>query len=97
MLLPGFAHRADAGSGEKLLSAVPAFLRPGLQALIPLLRRHPLFSALLSILVPGTTAGQGTARSGGPAKWVGAAMLGFKVLGFWRRFRSARASKKTRR
>lgn len=98
LLLPGFAHRADVGSGEKMLSALPSFLRPWLQAWVPMLRRHPLYSALLSFVLPGTNRTEGDTRgAGAPAKWAGALVLGIKIIGFWRRFQGGRKSRHRRK
>jgi hypothetical protein len=99
ILMPGFLKRAHVGDGDALLSAVPAFLRPGLQALLPMLRRHPLSAALLSFLV-GLPSGGSLKKATGSVKWAGAAMVSLKAYRLWRRvvaYRAARAARRAER
>jgi len=95
LLVPGFRRRAEAGNVEGLLSTLPAFLQPVAQILLPLLRRHPLSSALLSLLL-GLPSSTRLRKAGGSAKWAGAAVLGFKAWGLWRRFSTYRTTRRQR-
>ena len=99
MIVPGFRKRAHAGASESLLASLPGFLQPALRSAWPFLQRHPVSAALLSMLL-GRSADARGASVAGPAKWMGMAVVGFKVLGAWRkvsRYRQARRLRKAER
>lgn len=96
LLVPGFARRAQVGDGNAWLAGLPGFLQPALQAVLPLLRRHPVGAAVISLLLglPGSGA---LRRAGGSAKWAGAALLGLKAYRLWRRVSDYRAERRQRK
>ena len=96
MLVPSFARRADVGDGSSWLAAMPGFLQPALQAVLPLLRRHPVGAALASLLL-GLPGGGTLRRAGSSAKWAGATLMGIKVYRLWRRLSVYRLERSEKR
>jgi hypothetical protein len=80
----GRSRRTGTGAGAAgLMGAIPAFLQPAVQAILPLLSRYPLLSNIVSMVLGGSS-GSTLQRAGKSAKWAGLAVVGLKTLGWAR-------------
>lgn len=92
----GRRSRQNGAGGAGLMGAIPAFLQPAVQALLPLLSRYPLFSNIASMVLGGGSGGA-LQRAGKSAKWAGFAVVGLKALGWARGVHAWRTRRRERK